>query len=112
MIIGFGKESPADLQKYAAKKLFNAINIPHVHENLLCIGAFIISEYSNYLVEAGKEPKKLYETIHRHYSYTSEKTRAIILNAYAKLAAKYEDIRDEIKETFTSCSEHFDPELQ
>jgi len=56
MIIGFGKESNPDLQKYAALKLFSSINIPHAHENLIRIAAFVISEFSPLLVDSGKDP--------------------------------------------------------
>jgi len=36
--------------------LFNSINIPHAHENLIKIAAFAISEYAPLLVESGKVP--------------------------------------------------------
>jgi len=73
MIVGFGKEPNSQLQKYAALKLFNSINIPHVHENLIKIAAFVISEYAPLLVESGKEPQKLFDVINRHFSLSSEK---------------------------------------
>lgn len=81
MIIGFGKESNPELQKYAALKLFSAINIPHAHENLIRIAAFVISEYSPLLVEAGKDPQKLFDVLNRHFTFCSEKG---ILNYHFK----------------------------
>jgi AP-2 complex subunit alpha len=35
MITGFGKEINPAIQKYAAQKVFGALNIPHVHETLV-----------------------------------------------------------------------------
>jgi AP-2 complex subunit alpha len=46
MITGFGREANPQLQRYAAQKLFTALSVPHVHETLIMIGAFVISEYS------------------------------------------------------------------
>jgi len=56
IITGFGKDSNTQLQKYAAQKFYNSLNIPHSHETLVMIGSYIVSEYSQFLVESGKEP--------------------------------------------------------
>lgn len=54
-------------------KLYASINIPHAHENLIRIAAFVISEYSPLLVEEGKDPQKLFDVLNRHFSLCSEK---------------------------------------
>lgn len=77
MIVGFGKESNSELQKYAALKLFSSINIPHAHENLIRIAAFVISDYAPLLVESGKDPQKLFDVLNRHFSLCSEKGNII-----------------------------------
>ncbi|KAL4505321.1 hypothetical protein ABPG72_002383 [Tetrahymena utriculariae] len=112
MIVGFGKESNPELQRYAALKLFTSINIPHAHENLVCIAAFVISEYSPLLVDSGKDPQKIFDVLNRHYSLCSEKGRQMLINAYAKLAARYSDLRGIVQSIFEVSSEHFDPDLQ
>ncbi|EGR33264.1 hypothetical protein IMG5_057290 [Ichthyophthirius multifiliis] len=112
MIVGFGKESNPELQKHAALRLFQSINIPHAHENLVRIGAFVISEYSNLLVDAGKDPQRIFDVLNRHYTLSSEKGRQMLLNAYAKLAARYPNLSGIIQSIFETASEHFDPDLQ
>ena len=103
MITGFGKESNPELQKYAAQKLFNTLRLAHVHETLVAIGSYVLSEYSGYLVELGKEPLVIFETINKHYPNTSEKVKAMILNSYAKLAAKYADLKVPVMEVYSLC---------
>jgi AP-2 complex subunit alpha len=41
----------------------------------VCIGAFVLSEFSQYLVESGKEPQKIFDTLNRHFPLVSEKAR-------------------------------------
>lgn len=57
-----------------------------MHETLIKIGAFVISEYSQFLVDSGKEPQKIFDVLNRHFSFCSEKVRCMILNGFAKLA--------------------------
>ena len=112
IITGFGKESNNDLQRYAAQKLYVSLSVPHVHETLVKIASYVLSEYSGFLVEGGKEPRKIFETLNRHFQLSSEKCKAMLLNGYAKLASKYEELADEIQTIFQLQSEHFDAELQ
>ena len=100
IITGFGVEASPELQKYACLKLYNALNVPHVHETLVKIGSFIISEYAEFLIDAGKDPKKIFETLNRHFGDCSEKGKAILLSGYVKLANKFEDLVDEIQAVF------------
>jgi len=112
IITGFGSEASPDLQRYACAKLYTALNVPHVHETLVKIAAFVMSEYSHFLIDSGKDPKKIYDTLNRHFMNCSEKGKAILLSAYIKLANKYEDLVDEIQAMFLLQGEHFDPDIQ
>jgi AP-2 complex subunit alpha len=94
IIIGFTKEPNTELQRYAAQKIYQSLSVPHVHETLVCIGAFVISEYSHFLVEQGKDPQKIFDILNKHYQYSSEKGRQMLLNAFVKLGSKYEELRD------------------
>ena len=112
IITGFGTEANPDLQRYACLKLYNSLNVPHVHETLVKIAGFVLSEYSHFLIDSGKDPKKIFDTLNRHFMNCSEKGKAILLTAYIKLVNKYEDLLDEIQAVFQLQGEHFDPDIQ
>ena len=112
IITGFGQEASPELQRYACVKLYNALNVPHVHETLVKIASFILAEHSQFLIDSGKDPKKIFDTLNRHFMNCSEKGKAILLSAYMKLANKYEDLNDEIQGLFQLQGEHFDPDIQ
>lgn len=54
IITGFGTEANPDLQRYACAKLYTALNVPHVHETLVKIAGFVMSEYSHFLIDSGR----------------------------------------------------------
>lgn len=92
--IGFGQANP-DLQNYAAIKLLAALNLPHVTDTLICVGSYVVSEFSDYLVKAGKDPRRLFDAINKHFSSNcSPKAKAMMLNALSKLAIKYEPLKE------------------
>ncbi|CAK81492.1 unnamed protein product (macronuclear) [Paramecium tetraurelia] len=112
IIVGFQKEGNQELQKYAATKLFSQLSMPHVHKTLICIGAFIISEYSQMLVEQNKEPQKLFDIFNKHYTFSTERSRQMLLNDFVKLARKYPELRDQAIMICQIDGEHFDPDIQ
>lgn len=83
-----------------------------MQETLVMIGAFVVSEFANRLVENGKDPQKIFDVLNRHFQYSSEKARCMILNSFAKLATQFPDLRDQVQMVFMVSSEHFDPDLQ
>lgn len=58
-ILGFGTANK-ELQQYAAYKLFQTLSYPHITETSKCVGAYVVAEFSEYLVKAGKSPQKIY----------------------------------------------------
>lgn len=112
IIIGFGTEANPELQRYACAKLYTSLNVPHVHETLVKIAAFVMSEYSHFLIDSGKDPKKIFDTLNRHFMNCSEKGKAILLSSYIKLAHKYDDLLDEVQAILQLQGEHFDPDIQ
>jgi AP-2 complex subunit alpha len=71
-------------------KLYQTLNVPHITETSKCVGAYVVAEFSEYLVKAGKTPNKIYESINKHFQTANNKSKAMMLNAFAKLAIKYE----------------------
>lgn len=53
-----------------------------------------MSEFSEYLIKAGKEPRRLFEAINKHFSTSSNKSKAMMLNALCKLAIKYDSLKE------------------
>lgn len=87
IITGFGKEPNISVQQYAANKLFSALSVPNVHENLIKIGAYVLSEYSKYIIDQpGKEPSKVFDILHKHWTDCGPSAKCMLLNAYVKLA--------------------------
>ena len=114
IITGFvGREPGQDLQKYAANKLFTALSLPNVHENVVKVGAYVLAEYGNFIAnQPGKEPYKIFETLSRHWVSVSAATKGMLLNAYVKLAVNFPDLKDEIISVLEINSEHWDPDIQ
>jgi len=48
--------------------------LPIIHEALIKIACYIVSEYSSSLVQQGKEPYKIYDAIIKHYHLVSPQT--------------------------------------
>jgi AP-2 complex subunit alpha len=59
-----------------------------------------------------QDPTKIYEVINKHFQTASNKSKAMMLNAFAKLAVKYEDLKSEVQMVCHLCSEHWDPDVQ
>jgi AP-2 complex subunit alpha len=111
MITGFGQANP-QLQGYAAQKLFTTMQLPHISETLKCIGAYVLSEYCEYLVEAGRDPQKILDILQKHFNQSSPKARSMLLNAFVKLGVKYATLTDQVQMLCLMSSEHYDPDVQ
>lgn len=87
--IGFGQAN-RELQNYAAVKLLAALQLPHVTDTLICVGSYIVSEFSEFLVKKEKDPRKIFDALNKHFSGNcSSKAKAMMLNAFSKLGIKY-----------------------
>ena len=69
IITGFGEAEPnIAIQKYAAIKMFDILTIPSLHETMVKIGAYVLSEFGNLIYDQpGKSAQKQFELIHRHF---------------------------------------------
>jgi AP-2 complex subunit alpha len=88
------------------------MSVPHVTNTMKCVGSYVISEFSDYLVKSGKEPQKLFDAINKHFQTANNKSRSMMLNAFAKLGVKYESLKEQVQMIFMMCSEHWDPDVQ
>lgn len=111
MNLGFGQAN-ADLQNYAALKLLHVLNLPHVTDTLVCVGSYVVAEFSDYIIKAGGDPRRIFDAINKHFTTGSNKAKAMMLNAMSKLAVKYDSLREEVQMVLHLCSEHWDPDVQ
>ena len=113
VVTGFGEHVDTELQSYAALQAYNAISKPHVHEKMLKLASYLVSEFSQYLVDQpGKDPDNLFETLNNHFAYTSSETKSMLLTAYMKLTNSYPELVDSTVPVFEHHVYHVDPELQ
>ena len=111
IISGFGQPNP-ELQHYAARRMYHAMSVPHVTNTMKCVGSYVLSEYSEDLVKQGKDPQKIFDTINKHFQTANNKSRAMMLNAFAKLGVKYDALREQVQMVCHMSSEHWDPDVQ
>lgn len=109
IISGFGKEQNNELQKICVNRLYRALNIPHVHETLVKIGSYILSEYG---VKLNKDPFKIFDVIHRHFDNCSPSGKAMLFNAYIKLAHVFPELENEVQSVLEIHTDHVNPDLQ
>jgi AP-2 complex subunit alpha len=82
------------------------------------VGSYVVSEFSEYLVRGGRDPRKIFDAINKHFGNSNSnnknkaKAKAMMLNAFAKLAIKYEPLKEDVRMICHLCSEHWDPEVQ
>ncbi|XP_040567319.1 AP-2 complex subunit alpha [Lepeophtheirus salmonis] len=104
-----------DVQGYAAKTVFEALQAPACHENMVKVGGYILGEFGNLI--AGDErssPMVQFRLLHSKYHLCSSSTRALLLTTYIKFINLFPEIRKEIQDVFCVDSnlKSADAELQ
>ena len=52
IITGFGEAEPnVAIQKYAANKMYDILIVPSLHENMVKIGAYVLSEFGHLIYD-------------------------------------------------------------
>jgi len=73
------------------------MQLPHISETMKCIGAYVLSEYCEYLVDTGRDPQKIFDVLNKHLTQATPKARAMLLNAFTKLGVKYDSLTDQVQ---------------
>ena len=70
IVTGFGETEPnTELQRYAALKLYNQLNKAHVPDVLVKLGAFVLGEFGNLIIDIpGKSFKSQFELLRRLFN--------------------------------------------
>ena len=69
--------------------MYIAMNLPHITDTMKCVASYVTSEFSEHLVHGGKDPQKIFDAINKHFQNANNKSKAMMLNAFMKLATKY-----------------------
>lgn len=97
IVTGFGDTEPnVELQRYAALKLYTALNRAHVPDVLLKLGAFVLAEFGHLITDIpGKGFMAQFELLRRHFTGAKSETRAIMMSSFIKYARYDPSIKDE-----------------
>ena len=87
IITGFGQAEPnLTLQKYASLKMFDIMSLPSLHETMVKVGAFVLSEFGYTIAELpGKNILKQFQIVNKHFFNISPSSRGMLLTAYMKM---------------------------
>ncbi|KAL5270711.1 hypothetical protein ACHWQZ_G001407 [Mnemiopsis leidyi] len=104
-----------DIQAYAAKTVFEALQAPTCHENMVKVGAYILGEFGNLI--AGDErsgPIVQFKLLHSMFHLCSNQTKYILLSTYIKLINLFPEIKGDIEEVLGNDNQlrNSDAEIQ
>ena len=104
MVTGFGDaetESDENLQKYAALKMFDVMRTPSLHEAMVKIGSYVLSEFG-YLIanEPGKSFTTQFNMIKQKMPACSNTGKSMILTAFIKMSKNSAEVVPLVKQVF------------
>ncbi|XP_056135043.1 AP-2 complex subunit alpha-2 [Lampris incognitus] len=104
-----------DVQGYAAKTVFEALQASACHENLVKVGGYILGEFGNLIAgDSRSSPLVQFNLLHSKFHLCSVPTRALLLSAYIKFINLFPEVKATIQEVLRSDSQlrNADVELQ
>lgn len=104
-----------EVQGYAAKTVFEALQAPACHENMVKVGGYILGEFGNLIAgDSRSAPMVQFKLLHSKYHLCSSMTRALLLSTYIKFINLFPEIRSTIQDVFRQHSNlrSADAELQ
>ncbi|RXG58442.1 AP-2 complex subunit alpha [Armadillidium vulgare] len=104
-----------DVQGYAAKTVFEALQAPACHENMVKVGGYILGEFGNLIAgDSRSSPSIQFQLLHSKYHLCSPGTRALLLTTYIKFINLFPEIKGQIQEILKADSNlrSSDAELQ
>ncbi|XP_060516014.1 AP-2 complex subunit alpha [Cylas formicarius] len=104
-----------EVQGYAAKTVFEALQAPACHENMVKVGGYILGEFGNLIAgDQRSSPAVQFQLLHSKYHLCSPMTRALLLSTYIKFINLFPEIRTQVQEVFRQDSNlrSADAELQ
>jgi len=104
-----------DVQGYAAKTVFEALQAPACHENMVKVAGYILGEFGNLIAgDPRSTPRIQFNLLHSKYHLCSLSTRALLLTTYVKFINLFNEIKPDIQAVLATDSNirNSDAELQ
>ncbi|XP_041427574.1 AP-2 complex subunit alpha-1 isoform X1 [Xenopus laevis] len=104
-----------DVQGYAAKTVFEALQAPACHENMVKVGGYILGEFGNLIAgDPRSSPLVQFNLLHSKFHLCSVSTRALLLSTYIKFINLFPETKTTIQDVLRSDSQirNADVELQ
>ncbi|XP_052799569.1 AP-2 complex subunit alpha-2-like isoform X3 [Mya arenaria] len=104
-----------DVQGYAAKTVFEALQAPACHENMVKVGGYIMGEFGNLIAgDPRSSPLVQFQLLHSKYHLCSPATRGLLLSTYIKFINLFPEIKHTIQDVLKSDNNmrNSDVELQ
>lgn len=94
-----------DVQGYAAKTVFEALQAPACHENMVKVGGYILGEFGNLIAgDSRSAPAVQFQLLHSKYHLCSATTRALLLTTFVKFINLFPEIKPQVQKVFCADS--------
>ena len=104
-----------DVQGYAARTVFEALQAQACHENMVKVAGYILGEFGNLIAgDPRSSPRIQFNLLHSKYHLCSLSTRALLLTTYVKFINLFNEIKPDIQAVLATDSNirNSDAELQ
>ncbi|KAK6191740.1 hypothetical protein SNE40_003346 [Patella caerulea] len=102
-----------DVQGYAAKTVFEALQAPACHENMVKVGGYILGEFGNLIAgDPRSSPIVQFQLLHSKYHLCSPSTRGLLLSTYIKFINLFPEIKPQIQEILGSKNNMRNPDVE
>ncbi|OQV12638.1 AP-2 complex subunit alpha [Hypsibius exemplaris] len=88
-----------DVQGYAAKTVFEALQAPACHENMVKVGGYILGEFGNLIAGDQRSSSQVqFELLYSKYPLCSVGTRCLLLSSFMKFINLFPEIKNIIQD--------------
>jgi AP-2 complex subunit alpha len=94
------------------KECYVALKFPHITDTLNVLVLMLLPNFHERIVKNDKDPQKIFDAINKHFQYGGNKSKAIMLNSFVKLASKYPELKEQVEMICHLSSGHWDPDVQ
>ncbi|GAU98224.1 hypothetical protein RvY_09400 [Ramazzottius varieornatus] len=104
-----------DVQGYAAKTVFEALQAPACHENMVKVGGYILGEFGNLIAGDPRSSSQVqFDLLYSKYPLCSVNTRCLLLSTFMKFINLFPEIKTTIQDMLQNDTNirNADAELQ